>query len=133
MQSKKSYRQRDLFILYFKSCLDLIIRRTRATINSTGSSIKGPIIRASAINGLSGNDVTAIESAMGEFLAIVVRLNAALSEQLRLIILPAIRPIINVIMKNNIIGIRSKTSTSRFASSIFPCDANIAMIAKSRK
>lgn len=39
---------------------------------STGNSIKGPITKASAISGWSGNAVTAIAKATGEFRAIIV-------------------------------------------------------------
>ena len=47
--------------------------------NNTGNSINGPIIRASDINGLSGNVATEIASAIGEFLANVVRFSDTLS------------------------------------------------------
>lgn len=47
--------------------------------NNTGNSIRGPIISAKDINGLSGNAATAIVSAIGEFLARVVRFRETLS------------------------------------------------------
>lgn len=74
-------------ILYFKfysstaifNCFSLIFSNIFAIKNNTGNSINGPIINANEISGLSGNVATAIASAIGEFLASVVKFSATLS------------------------------------------------------
>ena len=54
---------------FISSSFALINNKILVTKNKTGNSIKGPIISARAIKGLSGKASTAIANAMGEFLA----------------------------------------------------------------
>ena len=71
--------EKVLIIYAIFNCFSLIFSNIFAIKNNTGNSINGPIINANEISGLSGNVATAIASAIGEFLASVVKFSATLS------------------------------------------------------
>lgn len=102
-------------------------------MNRTGNSIKGPITRANAISGLCGKDDTAIVKAIGEFLANVVRFNATLSSKGNFITLPISCPNRKLIIKNSSNGINIISKTLGFFNINEPLEANIAIMAMSKK
>ncbi|MGO0902852.1 hypothetical protein ACTPDE_12365 [Clostridioides difficile] len=59
--------------------IPFIFNKILVTKNNIGNSIKGPIISANDIKGLSGKVATAIANAIGEFLASVVKFRDTLS------------------------------------------------------
>lgn len=100
--------------------LSLIRSRTCDMTPNTGSSIRGPITSASAINGSSGNAVSAIASTIGELRASVVRFRLAVSSYENRRYRPTICPTTNTIIKNNITGGMSFNSGKGFCTRYSP-------------
>lgn len=98
----------------------------------TGSSIKGPITSAIAINSRPGKELIAIASANGELRASVVIVRLAYSSYVKLIFSDNSKSMIVFDMKNMISGINIVKTEFKLSNNNSPLLLNIAKTANAK-